>query len=69
MMNTEKGKIVGKYSKTFLSLISLKDTNKVSSILIIHVTYWGAWLPQSEECVTLHFRVMSWSLTLGVEMT
>ena len=30
---------------------------------------WGAWLAQSEEHVTLDFRVVNSSLTLGVQIT
>ena len=32
-------------------------------------TSWGAWLAQSEECVTLDLGVMSLSPTLGAEIT
>jgi len=31
--------------------------------------FWGAWLAQSEEHVTLDLRVMSSSSALGVEIT
>ena len=31
--------------------------------------YWGTWLTQSVEHVTLYFGIVSSSLTLGVEIT
>ena len=33
------------------------------------ILYRGAWLAQSVECATLHFRIISLNPTLGVEIT
>ena len=41
----------------------------IFQLLVLKTFYWGAWLAQLVERVTLQLRVVSLSPTLGIEIT